>query len=273
MERGTNMPRTKKDRLTFSNTTFSSRLKALMKESGLTQVALGTAIGKSRQTIAYYCDGSITPDLEVLSNIARFFQVSSDYLIGLSDDRALDATFQQVHTVTGLSKDAYDALRQSRHPNAIRLINELLADGDWIDDLCYEISHIALRTFVQEHINDYLNSVTGPTFPTALFDEELRETDEDLDLMLDICLCGGRETLSAEGSLDLHKYRLQYLLTRHMETVTDKLSEAELQDFRDRYSAYLREHLGNKAERQRQTKEMFNLYDSEQKKGHNHGDD
>lgn len=63
---------------------FPTRLRELMK--GKTQQDLAVYLGKTRQAISYYLDGSSSPDWETLAKIASFFGVSSDYLIGLTQD-------------------------------------------------------------------------------------------------------------------------------------------------------------------------------------------
>lgn len=64
---------------------FGKRLASLRKQKGLTQYELADALGFSRGQIANYEQGSREPDFETLQKIARFFQVSTDYLLGLTD--------------------------------------------------------------------------------------------------------------------------------------------------------------------------------------------
>ena len=67
--------------------TFSKRLKALRQERGISQEALGNVICKERTTVSGYEATGKEPNLETLCAIAKYFGVSSDYLIGLSDER------------------------------------------------------------------------------------------------------------------------------------------------------------------------------------------
>ena len=52
-----------------------------------TQQAIADEIGVSRATIGYYMNGDRSPDIEILSRIAKYFNVTSDYLLGLSDNK------------------------------------------------------------------------------------------------------------------------------------------------------------------------------------------
>lgn len=67
--------------------TFPSRLRALMDENHISQQKLADHLGlKNRQSVAGYCSGRSTPDLESVVKIAAFFEVSTDYLLGATDD-------------------------------------------------------------------------------------------------------------------------------------------------------------------------------------------
>lgn len=61
---------------------FGDRLKSLRKFSNYTQKELGEKINVSGRVIGYYESNDRFPDKETLTNIADFFDVSIDYLLG-----------------------------------------------------------------------------------------------------------------------------------------------------------------------------------------------
>lgn len=68
---------------------FPSRLRKLMDDNHISQQRLADYLGlKNRQSVAGYCNGRSTPDLESVVKIASFFSVSTDYLLGATDDPA-----------------------------------------------------------------------------------------------------------------------------------------------------------------------------------------
>lgn len=85
---------------------FSERLSALMKDRGTTQQDLADALGVKRQTISLYKSGQSMPDAKMLRDIAVYFSVSSDFLIGLSDIKAFGLHQRIVCELTGLSDEA-----------------------------------------------------------------------------------------------------------------------------------------------------------------------
>lgn len=63
---------------------FSQTLIALRKEKNLTQYSLAEKLGFSRGLIANYEQASREPDFKVLEQIANYFDVTTDYLLGRS---------------------------------------------------------------------------------------------------------------------------------------------------------------------------------------------
>ena len=78
--------------------TFSERLFELRRQRDLTQLDLANYIGLNKQTISQYERGVRRPDIETLSSLCDYFNVSTDYMLGKSD-----VTIRLVDSV-GLSK-------------------------------------------------------------------------------------------------------------------------------------------------------------------------
>ena len=64
---------------------FNQRLKTLRLGNGITQKDLGKIIGVGRTTISEYESGKIVPKQKSLIALAEYFNVSVDYLTGVSD--------------------------------------------------------------------------------------------------------------------------------------------------------------------------------------------
>jgi len=65
---------------------FSKRIAALRKQRKMTQEELADALGISRAALSHYEQGRREPDFETVQKIASFFGVSTDYLLGRTDD-------------------------------------------------------------------------------------------------------------------------------------------------------------------------------------------
>lgn len=65
--------------------TFSDRLRFLMKRDDITQNSLANSLCVSQQTISRWVNNKFQPDIDQLIALARIFNVSIDYLVGLTD--------------------------------------------------------------------------------------------------------------------------------------------------------------------------------------------
>ena len=64
---------------------FKERLKELRKSKQLSQKALAEALGTTNSSVCDWERGRSQPDIVMLAKIANYFEVTTDYLLGLSD--------------------------------------------------------------------------------------------------------------------------------------------------------------------------------------------
>lgn len=65
---------------------FSKRLKELRLENGLTQQRIASLLNIKQQSYIRYEYGTGEPSLNTLIKIAEIFGVTTDYLLGVSDE-------------------------------------------------------------------------------------------------------------------------------------------------------------------------------------------
>ena len=68
------------------NNLFSSRLTDLLKENNLSKRAFAQKIGVSAMSVSDWTTGKVQPTAENIYTVAVYFDVSSDYLLGLEDE-------------------------------------------------------------------------------------------------------------------------------------------------------------------------------------------
>ncbi len=64
---------------------FAERLSELRQERGIGQVELAQKLGMSKGIISLWENGLREPNMSSIIALTRFFDVSADYLIGLTD--------------------------------------------------------------------------------------------------------------------------------------------------------------------------------------------
>ena len=65
---------------------FSQRLKELRSERGMTQQHLASLLNIKQQSYFRYEYGTGEPSLDTLIKLAEIFNVTTDYLLGISDE-------------------------------------------------------------------------------------------------------------------------------------------------------------------------------------------
>jgi transcriptional regulator with XRE-family HTH domain len=68
---------------------FAERIKILRQQKDLSQQELAKIVGKTQQAVGLWeKEGGNEPDHETLNKLADYFNVSTDYLLGRTDDPA-----------------------------------------------------------------------------------------------------------------------------------------------------------------------------------------
>lgn len=122
------MPRKAEPAYKTEDSVFPRRLKEIMKERGENQTTLAKKITEQystiqRQTISLYMNGQSKPDTERLAAISKVLDVSADWLLGLSDERAVNGDLAQASRYTGLSADSVKVLHKlAAHAGPLRAV-------------------------------------------------------------------------------------------------------------------------------------------------------
>lgn len=184
------------------NKPFPSALRELMRERNATQQELAKELGKTRQSISYYCDGSSSPDWETIAKIAKAYSVSSDWLLGLSDVKTPHTDIKAVCEFTGLSEQAVTSLK-AYSKKSVSFISELLEKA--------EITHIDL---LYENLNRSLKELHTYEQICSGIDKS-STTVADLDMM--------KKLHDAKEKAEFDRWKLE----RSIMTILDKMMEGK----------------------------------------------
>lgn len=88
---------------------FASRLRALREKAGLSQEQLAAELGFSQNQITRWETGKWTPQADALVVVAKVFNVSVDYLLGVRDDSSYP-----VDSLTDEEREIIELLRRQR---------------------------------------------------------------------------------------------------------------------------------------------------------------
>ena len=65
---------------------FAARLKTLRKNKGVTQKQLSVSINVTERAVVAYESGKMKPSFDAINSLADYFDVSTDYLLGRTDN-------------------------------------------------------------------------------------------------------------------------------------------------------------------------------------------
>ena len=104
---------------------FPCRFRNLIEEKGATLDALAAEFNTTRQTVSNWQNGATVPDAVSICDIARYFGVTTDYLLGLTDVKTIKTDIRAVAEYTGLSEDAIKVLSDPYNPHLQCEINDI----------------------------------------------------------------------------------------------------------------------------------------------------
>ena len=94
----------------MKSNSFGAILFQLRKNSGLKREELAEYLGCSSAAVGNYENGNRNPDFDTLVKIADKFNVSTDYLLGRSENKTTDIKIQAICDYTGLSENSIETL-------------------------------------------------------------------------------------------------------------------------------------------------------------------
>lgn len=87
---------------------FSERIKEVRESKGLSQTIVAEKLGVSKQSVANWENGNVMPSIDMLIKISRYFNVSSDYLLGMENKKIInvsDLTLEEVSHIQAIVDD------------------------------------------------------------------------------------------------------------------------------------------------------------------------
>lgn len=162
---------------------FGKRIISLREKSGKSQEEISANLGITQQTLSRYEKGQRQASLDFVVRAAQYFNVSADYLLGLSDVKSLDKDIQIACEVTGLSENAI---------NKLSLLKENFLENNKVRAGNKGLNHL----FESNHFISFANQ---------LFDVYLMYRDEEADIWDDICCTGISSSPISEIEKDVEK--------------------------------------------------------------------
>lgn len=138
---------------------FAHRLKELRTEKDMSLNELAEALQTTSQSLSFYERAERAASIELLAKAAKFFNVSTDYLMGLSNNRnhnekdidiSIDEAAEFIGVLIGLNHNTISKLLNlnMNQKQYIEVINELFEHNDLLIDFSVRLFELASYSYV-----------------------------------------------------------------------------------------------------------------------------
>lgn len=175
---------------------FADTFKELRIKADLFQNDIAEALNVTQQTVAKWESGKAMPSVEMICMIAKYFHVSTDYLLGLSDYKNIN---DQALIKSSTLDSAFDNLSFSSRENIIQITKELIPcikDFEKYSSKKYVIKDVGSGKYLFATIGnyikayqaaaDYLNGNKSIGDIAYKLDEMLRNSDQSMKFIWSI---------------------------------------------------------------------------------------
>lgn len=208
--------RGRKKKIVDYNNPFSTRLRQLMDSNiHYTQESVAKSVGVTRQAFGKWITGESIPDSLLLAKLSKYFNVSSDYLIGLSDNKTTDIEIQSICNKTGLSEKSINVIMKLSESD-IKIMSKII---EYFGSGC---SHILCL------INDAINANPESNF-SSIYErvnqiEEKYNIPNDVSLLMSELLCENSIVLSGSSYKEFIINQINYESINLLRDVIESLS-------------------------------------------------
>ena len=193
---------------------FPSRLRGLLEETRTTQQEIKDVLKvNTRQAVTGYIDGTTQPTIDKIQALSKHFNVSADYLLGLSDNREIQGSNRESAEYTGLTENAVDVLhgeKEMENTVYLKMLSAIISDQGFFDflercTLCtHKAKHLKERPedadivrYMLYDISDDFRTILNRIFP---IDDSIREARKAVKAAQDAAFESGfDEEMSNDG--------------------------------------------------------------------------
>ncbi len=133
---------------------LGDRIRELRTAAGHTQDDLAELLDQKRQVVSYYENGTRMPNIEQIMTIAKEYNTTTDYLLGLTDVATTDKDILFVCEVTGLTEKAVHILNYLKFngfEQVSMFANSLI---NYLDENKYNINQFMVDKHILFAVND-----------------------------------------------------------------------------------------------------------------------
>ena len=114
---------------------FADRVQDLISDSGKDLRTVAAKMGIGLSSLSNYQNAEREPSISTVAKFAKYFGVTSDYLVGLSNNKTVETA--AIGKTTGLSDESINRVNTIYRSGQMEFINHLLCDPELMKVLVY----------------------------------------------------------------------------------------------------------------------------------------
>lgn len=170
---------------------IGQRINSALAAKNLKQKDLAKHLGVTDNTISYFCSGSRLPNTLQIIKISEYLGVSTDYLLGLDDNKTTDTELKAVCKYTGLNETALNSLISLKDMHLCNIVDFFVSNKGFTKMLCYLDAMKRQLSFIAD---EYGLGAINRTFEHIFIDDFYKriQNGEDADFCEEITFFNGR---------------------------------------------------------------------------------
>ena len=213
------------------NNIFTKRLNELLADQKRSRKDLSEYCNVTLQAVGKWVNGESVPDALAAASVANFFNVSSDYILGLSDNKTTNAELSAFCKYSGISDWALSLIKESAaafpeeysEEEYRAVLNDLLADPNFAR-MMYQLIKLKKMTMDQEQTASEQTDINIKCMTAA----EIFSDNVVANLI-------EKSEKQYDNECDLRRYKAE----KYFQECIDKWVDARSMQFFDGYKALL----------------------------------
>lgn len=231
----------------------NTNLRQIINRSGMTREQIAKAIDCDTSSITKYYNGVRKPSTDIVIKLSKLFNVSTDYLLGLTDVATSDTDLKAICDYTGLDEDSIEKIR-CMHSDFLAEIREIKEENEYMRIMIDKgLSSYSYDVF-KRVLNGFISSDCFERIIERLFDEVSRLQDYN-DVIFSIIFDENFDVLKSLAQYDLTMFYHYWFEIRQM-------AKGDLKRDHICNLFELQEHIKNYAKSIAESVEDFDDYDS-----------
>lgn len=210
---------------------FPTQLRELRAKKGISQEGLSKVLGVSKSTLGLWENGDTLPDAKSLHDLAIYYGVSSDYLIGLSKVPTSNVDVKAICEYTGLSSETvsflnnYSTCAPTISSFVTRFFEDIVVlDSSILEDMCIDVVRSAHSLAIYKKRRENMESIEEKPSSEVSIGTEIENIIKSMN--------GESDNTFTISALDASAYYLgcavncvRDSIQKNIETMVDELAE------------------------------------------------